>query len=446
MTDEETAKTGELLLSLAGKHSIIVIEHDMVFVRQIARKVTVLHQGTVLCEGTVDQVQSNERVIEVYLGAAKSKRECSTISNLGMTVSIGGSRILRGLNLEVPPNRLVCLMGRNGVGKSTTLKTIVGLLKPNAGSIRFAAIATSSPSSPRPAPMPGSPTSRRAATFSPTSPSRRTSASASWPRPQSQRPDDPRPGPLPRAQGDAGRKGGVLSGGQQQQLAIARALAHRAQAPHPGRADRGHSALHHRPHRRHPLKIKKEAGISILLVEQYLDFCLGPRRQFLHHGSRRAGSTYYQRQEFYLQPGAGLVLLDWFCSGRSARRERWAFTRLQSRNEVFHGQERLLTDSLLLDQAHGPLDGANRMGRFNCLALLVMIGPMVADAAARMLAEVEALPVTRRAELIISASPIRQGAVLRIAGESGEEVGREIRGRLAFVSELLGDDPWARKW
>jgi urea transport system ATP-binding protein len=68
MTDEETAKTGELLLSLAGKHSIIVIEHDMVFVRQIATKVTVLHQGTVLCEGTVDEVQNNERVIDVYLG------------------------------------------------------------------------------------------------------------------------------------------------------------------------------------------------------------------------------------------------------------------------------------------------------------------------------------------------------------------------------------------
>jgi urea transport system ATP-binding protein len=68
MSDEETAKTGELLLSLAGKHSIIVIEHDMVFVRQIATKVTVLHQGTVLCEGTVDEVQGNERVIEVYLG------------------------------------------------------------------------------------------------------------------------------------------------------------------------------------------------------------------------------------------------------------------------------------------------------------------------------------------------------------------------------------------
>jgi urea transport system ATP-binding protein len=71
MTDEETAKTGELLLSLAGKHSIIVIEHDMVFVRQIATKVTVLHQGHVLCEGTVDEVQNNERVIEVYLGRSK---------------------------------------------------------------------------------------------------------------------------------------------------------------------------------------------------------------------------------------------------------------------------------------------------------------------------------------------------------------------------------------
>ncbi len=71
MTDEETAKTGEFLLSLAGNHSIIVIEHDMVFVRQIARKVTVLHQGHMLCEGTVDEVQNNERVIEVYLGRKK---------------------------------------------------------------------------------------------------------------------------------------------------------------------------------------------------------------------------------------------------------------------------------------------------------------------------------------------------------------------------------------
>ncbi|HTD16055.1 MAG TPA: ABC transporter ATP-binding protein, partial [Chthoniobacterales bacterium] len=71
MTDEETARTGELLLSLAGKHTIIVIEHDMVFVRQLASKVTVLHQGSVLCEGSLDDIQNDERVIEVYLGRKK---------------------------------------------------------------------------------------------------------------------------------------------------------------------------------------------------------------------------------------------------------------------------------------------------------------------------------------------------------------------------------------
>lgn len=68
MSDEETVRTGELLVSLAAQHSLIVIEHDMAFVRQIARKVTVLHQGAILCEGTVEDVQNDERVIEVYLG------------------------------------------------------------------------------------------------------------------------------------------------------------------------------------------------------------------------------------------------------------------------------------------------------------------------------------------------------------------------------------------
>ncbi|UZQ54067.1 urea ABC transporter ATP-binding protein UrtD [Trichothermofontia sichuanensis B231] len=72
LTDEETERTGELLLSLAESHSIIVIEHDMEFVRQIARKVTVLHEGTVLCEGTIEQVQNDPRVIEVYLGQEPS--------------------------------------------------------------------------------------------------------------------------------------------------------------------------------------------------------------------------------------------------------------------------------------------------------------------------------------------------------------------------------------
>lgn len=72
LTDEETERTGELLTALAESHSIIVIEHDMEFVRQIARKVTVLHEGSVLFEGSMSEVQTDPRVIEVYLGSAPS--------------------------------------------------------------------------------------------------------------------------------------------------------------------------------------------------------------------------------------------------------------------------------------------------------------------------------------------------------------------------------------
>lgn len=75
LTDEETEKVGDLLLALSESHSIIVIEHDMEFVRQIARKVTVLHQGSVLCEGNMDEVQNNPRVIEVYLGSPEESHE-----------------------------------------------------------------------------------------------------------------------------------------------------------------------------------------------------------------------------------------------------------------------------------------------------------------------------------------------------------------------------------
>jgi urea transport system ATP-binding protein len=68
MSDEETVRTGELLQSLAGKHSLVVVEHDMHFVESIARKVTVLHEGRLLAEGTLDVVREDPRVIDVYLG------------------------------------------------------------------------------------------------------------------------------------------------------------------------------------------------------------------------------------------------------------------------------------------------------------------------------------------------------------------------------------------
>jgi urea transport system ATP-binding protein len=68
MTDEETERTAELFKALSGKHTVIVVEHDMEFIASIANVVTVLHEGSVLAEGPLDKVKNDERVIEVYLG------------------------------------------------------------------------------------------------------------------------------------------------------------------------------------------------------------------------------------------------------------------------------------------------------------------------------------------------------------------------------------------
>lgn len=73
MTKRETEKTGELLQSIAKNRSVLVVEHDMEFVRQFAKKVTVLHEGKILCEGPVEKVQNDQRVVEVYLGRGREK-------------------------------------------------------------------------------------------------------------------------------------------------------------------------------------------------------------------------------------------------------------------------------------------------------------------------------------------------------------------------------------
>jgi urease accessory protein len=159
-----------------------------------------------------------------------------------------------------------------------------------------------------------------------------------------------------------------------------------------------------------------------------------------------AGSHYEQRQTFHLAASGNLVLVDWLCSGRAARGERWAFTQYRSRNEVFVDGERWLLDSLRLDADTGPLDGEFRLGRYNCLAMVFLVGPSVSAAATAWLREMEAAPVTRRPNFLCSASAVRQGVLVRMGGESVEAVGHEIHRRLKFLSNLLHDDPWARKW
>ncbi|MDE3098852.1 MAG: urease accessory protein UreD [Verrucomicrobiota bacterium] len=158
-----------------------------------------------------------------------------------------------------------------------------------------------------------------------------------------------------------------------------------------------------------------------------------------------ADSIYSQRQEFHLADGAGLVLLDWFGSGRAARGERWQCSRLHCRNEAFMAGQRVFLDSILLDQSGGPPSSPMRAGRFNCFAMLLLLGKPFGPMSTRLVANVSARPIERNLSLLSAASSLPHGAVLRVAGEEVEAVAREVRGHLALLADILGEDPWRRK-
>jgi urease accessory protein len=159
-----------------------------------------------------------------------------------------------------------------------------------------------------------------------------------------------------------------------------------------------------------------------------------------------AGSTYSQRQEWHLEEGAGLVLLDWFCSGRMARNERWQFSRFQSRNDVFVGKRRVFVDSILLENFESPAGGSYRVEGFDCFAMLLFIGSPVGACSSEILNDLAGRPITANASLLCSASPVQDGVLVRVAGADAEEVALEIGKHLRLVNSLLGDNPWARKW
>jgi urea transport system ATP-binding protein len=195
-----------------------------------------------------------------------------TLSDI--TVSYDGSRILRGVNLTVPERSLVCLMGRNGVGKTTTLKSIVGLVKTDSGSVRLGTedLSASKPDHRARCGIGYVPQGRDI--FPHLSVWENLKLSLVVHGAKANGNVDRVLDLFPVLKEMLERKGGVLSGGQQQQLAIARALLtdpkilildEPTEGIQPNIIDQISETL---------LKIKKEGKISILLVEQYLDFCL----------------------------------------------------------------------------------------------------------------------------------------------------------------------------
>jgi len=125
--------------------------------------------------------------------------------------------------------------------------------------------------------------------------------------------------------------------------------------------------------------------------------------------------------------------------------ERWAFDRYDGRLEFWREGRAILYDSVRLTQDDGPL--AERMGRFNVWATVVLTGPLVAEAAAKLISEIANLPVPPRSDLILSAAPLGEdGALLRMAGISTEQTSVVIRQYLSFLSPHLGGELWSRKW
>jgi urea transport system ATP-binding protein len=206
----------------------------------------------------------------------------------GLHLSIGGSAILRGVTLSIRPGTVFCLMGRNGVGKSTTLKALMGLLPVDCGGIEFGGAAIER--------EPTAERSRRGLGYVPQGREifPHLSVQENLFIGTSARGIKPDPGEIDRIytlfpiiKEFLKRKGGMLSGGQQQQLAIARALLTRpsllvldepTEGIQPNIIDQIGDAIR---------MLREEGNMSILLVEQYLDFCreLGDDFAILERGA-----------------------------------------------------------------------------------------------------------------------------------------------------------------
>jgi branched-chain amino acid transport system ATP-binding protein len=147
----ERVKIANLIRGLAGEHTVILIDHDIDQILNISDRITVLHQGKVIAEGSPDEIKANPLVQEAYIGGFDRKhlvshppqRRADTplMEVERINTFYGKSHILHDVSLTIYPGELVCLLGRNGAGKTTTLHSIIGLTPPLRGDIRFGGTA-----------------------------------------------------------------------------------------------------------------------------------------------------------------------------------------------------------------------------------------------------------------------------------------------------------------
>ena len=147
----ERERVGSLIKAISADLPVLLVEHDIDRVFALADAVTVMNDGEVLIDGTVDDARDSPRVQAVYIGAGShalaerdrpSAARASTLLKLdGVNTYYGKSHILRDVSFEVHDNEIVALLGRNGAGKSTLLKTVIGVAAPASGSITLGAEA-----------------------------------------------------------------------------------------------------------------------------------------------------------------------------------------------------------------------------------------------------------------------------------------------------------------
>jgi urease accessory protein len=158
-----------------------------------------------------------------------------------------------------------------------------------------------------------------------------------------------------------------------------------------------------------------------------------------------AGSSYRQRQAFDIEGSAALVLVDWMTSGRRACGERWNFERYDSRVTVRFDGRPVLIDAVSLSAGEGDL--AARMGRFDVMCAVTIVGHSLGPQVDGILSSTAGIPFERHANTLVAAAPLSgAGCIVRILGRSVQDVGRVLGDYLSFVTDLLGDDPWLRKW
>jgi urease accessory protein len=156
-----------------------------------------------------------------------------------------------------------------------------------------------------------------------------------------------------------------------------------------------------------------------------------------------AGARYRQRTELRLAPGASAIIVDVLTAGREARGERWSFRRYSGELVLRIGDRVVVQERTLLDQQHGAV--AERMGRFDVLCTAVLAGELLRQRRAALATSLSGVPLRPRADAVEQANDLGDALLVRIASTSLEKTLRTIREHLAFLPELLGDDPWARR-